>query len=469
MKNEERELIKNTTILTFGTLCTKGLMFVMTPFLIRWLTQSDYGIFDIATNYVTLLIPIITLDIGEAVFRFLVNVNDEKCKSIISNALVPEFAALISGIVILGLLNLIFPSYRNLMNSFFLVLIAEGAYTFFGMIMRGLKKLPLYSVANILYVLFMIVASLILIRVMGMGLNGLFYSYAIGYAVSAVYMGVVCQINRYFSWKEFNWNVLKQMIRYSAPLIPNTVAWWVVNISDRTIVSLVLGAESNAILAVTHKLPNLCQMLYSRFHLSWQQSASETINSSDRDIFFNRVFNSLIKRMGSLILFLLAINFLFFQILYTEEYFQGYYTTPILLIAMLVYMVAQFFGGINIAKMESRKNGITTIIGAIVNIVIHLISIKMLGLYAAVISTFWAYMVILVIRYMDLRKEIKLQLEKANYLVLAIVLYFFVQNYVGNNLFHYINALFAIAVCIYMNKDILFVFISKIMRKEERK
>lgn len=462
MKNEERELIKNTTILTFGTLCTKGLMFIMTPFLIRWLTQSDYGTFDIAINYVTLLIPVITFDIGEAVFRFLVNVDDKKCKSIISNALVSEFVALLFGIVTLVALNFIFPSYRNLMNCFFLVLIAEGAYTFFGMIMRGLKKLPFYSVANILYVLSMIVASVILIKVMGMGLNGIFYSYAIGYAVSAVYMGIVCRINRYFSWKEFDWNVLKQMIKYSAPLIPNAIAWWVVNISDRTIVSLVLGVESNAILAVTHKLPNLCQTLFSRFHLSWQQSASETINNSDRDRFFNTVFNSLIKRMGSLILLLLSVNFLFFEILYTEEYFQGYYITPILLVAMLAYMVAQFLGGINIAKMESKKNGITTVIGAMVNIVFHLISIRVLGLYAAVISTFFAYMVILVIRYMDLRKEINLRLEKSSYLVLVIVFYFFVQNYVGNNLFHYINILFAIIVCIYMNKNILLTLLNKI-------
>jgi O-antigen/teichoic acid export membrane protein len=231
----------------------------------------------------------------------------------------------------------------------------------------------------------------------------------------------------------------------------------------------VLGVESNAILAVTHKLPNLCQTLFSRFHLSWQQSASETINSSDRDRFFNTVFNSLIKTMGSLILFLLAVNILFFKILYTEEYFAGYYITPILLVAMLAYMVAQFLGGINIAKMESQKNGFTTVIGAVVNIVVHLILIKVIGLYAAVVSTLIAYITILIVRYIDVRKEIKLHLEKSGYFLLLLILYFFIQNYIGNDLFHYINIVLAVVVCVYMNKDVLFSIWNKVLKRSRER
>lgn len=462
MKKEERELIKNSSILTFGTLCTKGLMFIMTPFLIRWLTQSDYGTFDIVINYVTLLIPVITLDIGEAVFRFLVDVDDDFSESIISTALLSELVELIAGTFVLTVLNLFLPAYQNLFTCFFIVLVAEGAYTFFGMIMRGLKKLPLYSVANILYVVSMIISSILFVGVLHLGLNGIFYSYAIGYAVSTIYMGTVCRINRFFSWHKFEWKTYKKMLAYSVPLIPNAVAWWVVNISDRTIVSLFLGVEANAVLAVTHKLPNLCQTLFSRFHLSWQQSASETINSEGRDSFYSSVLNVLINMMASLILFLLSINILFFRVLYTEEYFTGYYITPILLVAMLVYMVAQFLGGINIAKMESCKNGATTVFGAIVNIAVHLIFIRLIGLYAAVISTFVAYIVILLIRYIDIRKEIKLRLEKSSYIILLLLLYFFIENYVGNDLFHYINIVFALIICFVANKHLIKLFAKKV-------
>lgn len=455
MTNDGRALTKNTLILSFGTICTKGIMFIMTPLFIRWLPQSDYGTFDLAINYITLVLPILTLDIGEAVFRFMMN-DDENGKSIISNAIISETIGFIIGSLSALIFGIAFPQYRNILNCFYLVLIAEGAYTFFGMAMRGLKKLPLYTIANIIYVIAMAVSSIVFIRVLDLGLNGIFYSYAFGYAVSAVYMGIGCHINRLFSWREFNWQVLKKMLRYSVPLIPNAIGWWIINVSDKTIVSFYMGSEANAILAVTHKLPNLMQTLYSRFHLSWQQSASESIDSPQRDKFFSSVLDTMLTVMASITVLMLSTNILFFKFIYTGEYFSGYYIAPILLLALLIYTIAQFLGGVNIAKMESKKNGATTALGAGVNIIVHLILIRFVGLYAAAISTFVAYSVVFIARYFDVHREITFRLKPTTWLLMAFVLYFFVACYVGGDFFHYINIAVALLVCFIFNKNNIF-------------
>lgn len=70
-------LMKNTILLSLGAILTKGLSFILVPFFSRWLTTEDYGTFDLMGTYVSLLIPLITVACGEAIFRFSVNSDDE--------------------------------------------------------------------------------------------------------------------------------------------------------------------------------------------------------------------------------------------------------------------------------------------------------------------------------------------------------------------------------------------------------
>ena len=47
--------------------------------------------------------------------------------------------------------------------------------------------------------------------------------------------------------------VLKEIIKYSVPLIPNMISWWIVSASDRTIISTVLGVAQNGIYSAANK------------------------------------------------------------------------------------------------------------------------------------------------------------------------------------------------------------------------
>ena len=95
-------LVKNTFLLSFGALLTKGLSFVLVPFFSRWLTTEDYGTFDLMGTYVSLLIPIITLACGEAIFRFSVDSDDElKKRAYVTNGLFILIVNLIFAVVIL--------------------------------------------------------------------------------------------------------------------------------------------------------------------------------------------------------------------------------------------------------------------------------------------------------------------------------------------------------------------------------
>lgn len=470
MNSKSRSLVKNTVILSFGTICTKGIMFLMTPLLTRWLSQNDYGTFDLIVTYVTLLIPFVTLDCGEALFRYLVEVKEDVKDSmthIISSAFfVTTLGLFVSGVVFIGIYFFDRPA-KNYMASFFLLLVTEAFYNFNVFVARGMKKLPIYTLANIIFVISMALFSVIMVKIMRFGLNGILLAYSIGYIVSIFVTAIKIRIFEYISLKSIDFHRLKSMLRYSLPMMPNAISWWIINVSDRSIVSMFFGPSTNAIYAVANKIPNLCQTLFNVFHLSWQENAIETFNDDDRDKYYSEIMNKMIGILSSICLVILACNFIFFRILFTKDYFDGYYQVPVLVTSIVFSMMAQFIGGIYIARKESKKNGATTAIAACINLVVHLILIKPIGLFAASISTLIAYMALFLVRYVDIRRNVRLIFNQTALISLLVIIYFFVCNYINVEWLNCVNLVLAIVYFIYANRFYAEQILKKAKTKEK--
>ena len=159
MKDRKKQLLLNTLILSFGTICTKGIMFLMTPLFTRWLTQSDYGTFDLVLTYISIFIPLITLDCGEAVFRFLMDVEEKNYKSkssIITCSLFTTVIGCIISFVIVLILAIIFNTKMHLIFLLFVLLIVQVSYELLTMVLRGIKNINVYTISNILFVFSMV-------------------------------------------------------------------------------------------------------------------------------------------------------------------------------------------------------------------------------------------------------------------------------------------------------------------------
>ena len=110
------------------------------------------------------------------------------------------------------------------------------------------------------------------------------------------------------------------MLKYSIPLVPNMISWWVVDASDRTIVTSFLGIGMNGILSAATKFSNVISTLYSVFNLTWTESAAINIDSEDRDEFFSKILDFIIRFFGSLILGIIAFMPLVFSLMINEKF-----------------------------------------------------------------------------------------------------------------------------------------------------
>ena len=91
--SKKKELAKNTIIILFGKICTQLISFLLLPLYTSYLITEDYGFVDLIMTYINLFVPIISLQLEAAVFRYLVDVrkDDTKTKEIITNTFLTLF------------------------------------------------------------------------------------------------------------------------------------------------------------------------------------------------------------------------------------------------------------------------------------------------------------------------------------------------------------------------------------------
>lgn len=450
---KKNNLAKNTLLLSLCTFINKGLMFAMVPLFSRWLSTEDYGTFDVFTTYVALLIPIITLSCSDAIFRLSLDKKSEEGKSYyITNGLLIVVLNTIFAVIILCGLKL-FINFNNF-EAFLILLIGEVFDNYIQGYLRAIKRLDIYAYTKTIGVILISVLVTIFVYIMKLGLSGIILGYAFGYIISNFFALIVTKYPRFFKKNKISLGGAKELVSYSYPLIPNSISWWVINVSDRFIINVFLGALSNGIYAIACKIPNICSAIFGVFNISWQETATEIISDSDRNEYYNIVFNKMIGILISLCSGIICCNFIFFGFIFDNKYYIGHLYSPILVSAIIFSTLSQFFGGIQISLKKPKDNGISTVIGAICNLVIHLIMIKYIGLYAACVSTLISNIIVTIIRKKKLGDDIDIKLTNKTYIYIVFYIYFIICVYISKNImFNMLNLLLSGLLFIYINKE----------------
>lgn len=444
---------RNTMFLTIGTVLNKGMQFMVIPLFSKWLTTSEYGQFDLLYTYVSLLIPIISFSTHEAVFRLSVNEIDIKKKKIIITA--GFLIDVINYTVVFLILNSCVHSINDKINICFYIYVAVELFsTYLRGYLRAIKRLDIYSFAMLISTIVMSASVTVFVYFLEWGLMGIIVGYAMGTLIGNM---VICVWTKWHTMLLFNKDSflkIKNLIQYSIPLVPNDVSWWIMNASDRKIINMFFGASANGIYAIAHKIPAFCSVLFSMFSVSWQQEVVEKIDTKDCIDYFDFVFNKMLNVLISLCVFLLAGSSILYYYIFDERYLEAIQYSPILILSAGFMALSQFLGGIQIALRKPKQNGITTIIGATSNVLIHFSLIGTLGMYAASVSTLIANVIIFLLRALQLKKFYIISINKKSTTMIIVFGYFIVMAYINKfMILNFINIILAILIVGLLNKD----------------
>lgn len=398
------QLAKNTLIISLGTLLPKVLATVSLPIVTAGLTKAEYGTYDLISILETLFLPFVTLQIQTAAFRFIIeNRNDDaKKKEIISTMF--SFLAVMLGVSLVVLfvcLNQISFSNRLLICLYFFFNIEATALQ---QIARGQDHMVVYSASTIVHSVTNVVCIVLFIQCYGRGLLGTLLALSISAFASFIYLFLKERTYKYFSLSSFSIHTLKEMISYSWPMIPNSLSMWVMSVSDRLILTAFLGLEANAVYAVANKIPSLFTVVQSTFTYAWQENASISSKDDDAKIYYSRVFEVVFNLMAGVLAVLIAGTPMLFELLIRGDYDEAYLQMPILFLGVFFSCITAFLGGIYIACKKTKSVGITTVVAALINLIVHMATIKYIGIYAASISTLVSYLFLTVYRIVDIQR-----------------------------------------------------------------
>lgn len=434
--NREKTLIKNTAILTIGKICTQLITFLLLPLYTTILSTEEFGIVDLLTTLITLLQPIITFQIEQAVFRNLIEARDDENekKRIISAGV---FSVLIQCIIYI----LIFWAISPLIHNEYKIFLSTNVVAFilaslFQQIARGVGENIKFAIASFITAIVTIITNVIFLIPIKFGAYGMLLGYMIGQIACVIYLFISLKLIKYVSYKEFKWQILEKLWTYSIPLIPNAISWWIFIASDRVIVSTILGIGKNGILSAAHKFSSVYITLYNIFNMSWTEMISVHINDDDFKEFFNKMFNTMLKLFISIAIGIIACMPLAYSIMINEKFYEGYFQVPIMMIGSIFNVIVGLVSVVYVAKKNTKAIAKTSVISAIINIIVHLILIKFVGLYAATISTLIAYLVMSVYRLHDVSKKyFKVKIDKEIILKTVLILLIIIPIYYCENIY----------------------------------
>ena len=406
-----RSLGKNTAIFAIGSFGSKAISFFMLPIFTRVLTQADYGKIDIISTSISLLLPLLTLNIVEAVFRFTLDKGSlEEKQAIFTSALTVGTAGFLCLLFFIPVF-MHFGFSGQLLLAFLILFLTDIIHGITKVLIRAEQRLKLFAVSDIIQTAVFASTGILLVAFFRMGIIGYLISQITAVAVSTAILFLFGSVVKYIAPSALKVVQIKVMIKYSLPLVPNTLAWWIISASDRYMLAFFAGFSSTGIYAVAHKFPVLLSVLNGVFYQAWQISSIDQFNSPDRKQFYSNIFRAL-----STLMFLGTIAFAIilrpFIIVMTGEGFQeAWRFVPFLILGTVFHSFSQFFG---VGYLAAKKTGgafRTSGIGAAANIGVNLLLIPLIGIQAASISTAIAFFIMWIARLIETRKYFSISIN----------------------------------------------------------
>ncbi len=416
--SRSKYLFNNTVIFALGNFGTKLISFFLVPIYTYTLSVADYGTADLVTTISFVLAPMLTLNLSDAVMRFPLDKkgNDNQILTVGIAALV---FAYVVGLLMIPMAQLS-PDVSDFAVLMYLYCITSASSSMLQAFLRGLEKLREFAFSNILCTAFTAGFNILFLVVFKWGVSGYLLAYVMAFIVTSVYSALVSGLFGRLRCLRFDRTLFLEMFKYAIVLMPSTFMWWIINSSSRVMVTAMLGAAANGILAVAYKIPSIISVVANTFTQAWSYSAIREDDSKDRDQFTSNVFSKLVLSAGLLTLFLMMIIRPLTMLYVSPDYASAWQYSSWLLLGNYLFTVGNFLGAPYTVHKDSLGYLISTAVGALLNIALMFLLIPIMGLYGSVVAAFLGYLAVVIFRYFHTKKYVEIAVEWRQFLPMLL-------------------------------------------------
>ena len=464
-KSGYRYLFNNIGLLTLSNFATKFLSFFLVPLYTNVLTTTEYGTYDLFNATIGVLLPVLTLNIQESVLRFAL---DKKTNREAIVTISAKYLLISNFLVIIGLifnritnLNAMIAEYGIYFFLMFFVQSLVGVITCY---IRGVDRVADLSVSSVITSIVTISCNIIFLVVFKWGLPGYFLANIIGPLVQCIYLMVRSSFLNEIRFEQFTTEE-EAMTNYSKPLIANSIAWWVNNVSDRYVIVFFCSLAENGVYSVAGKIPSILNIFQTVFNQAWTLSAVKDFDSEDKNGFFTNTYKAYNCMMVIICSSIIVADNVLAKFLYAKDFYVAWKYVPWLTVAILFGALSGYLGGFFSAVKDSKLFATSTIMGAIINLFLNFVFTPVYGAMGAAIATAISYIVVWAFRYVQSRKYIRLKINLTRDIIAYILL--IVQSLLilieGLKMYFFVGSVFLV-ICFLYIKDIMLV-LNKIFKR----
>jgi len=405
--NQYKKLILNTIIFAIGSFGSKLMTFLLVPLYTGALTTAEYGVATLIADTANMVLPIVTVSMYHGILRYGLEKTTRK-KDVFTVAITVNMIGFAVFILLFPILKyFVFIGQFSKLGDYILLLyfyvFASSMNSLCGCFVRVKGQVKLYSIDGIFNTFCLVLLNILFLKVFSFGVIGYVLSTILADTLSVLFLFLTADLKHYLNFGKVDKGVYRKMIRFSLPMIPNSIFWWITNLSDRYMVTGFISESANGIYSAAAKLPNLINTIAGIFSQAWQMSAISEYGKNERR-FYSRVFSVyqtvVFISGGALILFVKPI----ISVWLNSAFYSAWEYVPFLVLSIVFSCFAGFYSSIYMAMKKNVRSMITTMLGAIVNIFLSFILIPRVGIQGAAIATFISYLVVYMTRAFDISK-----------------------------------------------------------------
>lgn len=399
------KLIKDIGIVAISQILTSLGSFLLLPIITKTLGPYDYGTWAQISVTVSLLSPVAVMGLSMGIVRFLSGEQDlKKVRETYFSVLFIVFSA---GIFISAMLYLssnylagsIFgdpkASYYVQCGSLLVLLLAVEQISLY--YFRIFQKINTFASLSIFKSIGHLIVTILLLR-SGFGLLSIIVSLVL-------IESTLFAISMYFIISEIGFSLpkfkgIKEILKYSLPLTPNSVIRWVTDSSDRYLVTYFLGLTSAGVYSAAYGIGNLVTFIITPIQFILFPELSRLYNQGKDAEAANYINLSLRYFLYGAIPACLGLTFLakpLLVIITTPEFIAGSNVIPYVAFSGLLAGVFQILINITHLVKKTQFNLFIHLFAALSNAILNFLLIPPYGIVGAAFATFIAYLLMVLI------------------------------------------------------------------------
>lgn len=408
------KLFSDTVILAIGTFGSKLLVFLLMPLYTALLSPSQYGTAELITGTANLIMPFACVGITSGIFRFAAEKGTDR-EGVFSSGMVLLGAGL-CGTVLLGAVALcIGAAWRTEIFLVVLYVLAADLQAVCAQYVRAVDRTRLFAVQGILNTLVTVGFNILFLMAFDLGVTGYVLSTVVGNLLTTAFLVVSAKLWRVFRLSHVSRTAMRELFRFSLPMVPTTICWLITDLSDRYLVSWFCGEAVNGVYSAAYKIPTIVNLVSGIFMQAWQFSAVvQSADGEECSRFYSQVFRGFLSVIfigsGGLIL----LSPWLCRLLLNSAYHEAWRYMPTLLCSAALESVVSFLASVYMVRKKSMHSFLTAVAGTGLNLLLNFLFIPRTGTFGgalgAAIATLIGYAAVWVLRMADVPRLLRFRL-----------------------------------------------------------